>query len=620
MFTLPNETLSHLLGIVLHYFFNQLQINKMTSKLQQVQRYTNFISRQLKILKEERQNVIGTVDDEVNQVEREVDAWVNGGVINQSTFDKINNRIQQVITFIMAMSVEVSDQDIQESGSDLNQMTSAKNNNLSGPTISHTREEAEEKTLLIREETLNKSGIDSPYITITRFAILEEAVLSLKNATEQFKEKQENFNKQLEILTYANVNSNTNIKENLTVLEKTSQKPSSNIDDLLETVKNVDIKLKRLEDDNKSINVSMNELNTQASSVRTFTNDALTSIQDLSKRVESTNEHFNEMSNKMNQLEISINVMSSEYKDQFEKICRNSKDKDATNIDYLLETVKNVNIKLNRLEAENMSVNVSIMELNKQISSVTNFSNDVIMSIQDLSKRAENTNQHYNEMSNKMDQLEISINLMSSQYTEQLENMSSRKNEKVDNLQLSKPRLNLEMLKEPLHKKEIFSKGHVLKQVEHFDKELAEISGKVTQIERKINHPTIGFFASKTLDASHICKYIDTFESVSANYGSHFNQSSGEFTAPLNGFYLIILNKHGGKETIGLHKISCIQKMKNPLSVIGDSRQLCSASNNGSVSRLVNLSSGDILVLHAFTQRQNGYGLSKISFSCCLIN
>ncbi|CAL1544350.1 unnamed protein product [Lymnaea stagnalis] len=299
----------------------------MASKVQQVQRFTNFISQQLEILKQERKNLRDTADDAISQVQGEVDAWVHGGLVNQSTCARMNNRIQQVITLLMAKTVEISDLEIKESESEINQMTLAKSNDSTNPKLSHTSEESEDKTMPKREDTLHKSGEDTDNISTMRISRLEEAVLSLKKTTEHSQEKQEIVNKKLEILTNANLKSKTKIQGRLTELEKTSKEISSNVDDLFETVTNVDEKLNRSEDENKSVNVSMNELNKQISSVRTCSNDALMSIQDLSKSVESSNQNYNEMSNKMDQLEISINLMSSQYTEQFENMSSLNTDK-----------------------------------------------------------------------------------------------------------------------------------------------------------------------------------------------------------------------------------------------------------------------------------------------------
>ncbi|CAL1544344.1 unnamed protein product [Lymnaea stagnalis] len=162
----------------------------MASKVQQVQRFINFIIQQLELLKEERKNVIDTVDDAVNQVQREVEAWVNGGPVNQSTCARMNNRIQQVITAFMAKTVAISDLDVQGEKSDQYQMTSASSHDSTSPKMSHTREEPQEKMKLSSEKTLPNTGVDTPYMTPMRFAILEEAVFSLKKTTEQNQEKQ----------------------------------------------------------------------------------------------------------------------------------------------------------------------------------------------------------------------------------------------------------------------------------------------------------------------------------------------------------------------------------------------------------------------------------------------
>ncbi|CAL1546352.1 unnamed protein product [Lymnaea stagnalis] len=294
-----------------------------------VQRYIDFINHQMDILKGERKTVLEAADDAIHQLESEIDAWVVGGLVNQTTCAQMNNRISQVITLFMAKSVEISDLEIKENESDLNQTSSASSNDSLIPKASYTNEEVQERTTFSRDETLNKSGVDIPYVTTTRIAILEEAVFSLKKTTEQVEEKQENFNKKLEILANTSLKSTKKIKERLAVLEKTNQHIASTVDDLFETVKNVDVKLNISEEENKSVNVSINELNKQISSVRTCSNDALIFMQDLAKSVDGTYLRYNEMSNKMNQLEISIDLMSTQYKGFFENMIHSLRDKRA---------------------------------------------------------------------------------------------------------------------------------------------------------------------------------------------------------------------------------------------------------------------------------------------------
>ncbi|CAL1544345.1 unnamed protein product [Lymnaea stagnalis] len=489
----------------------------MASKTQ-VQRFIDIINQHFDILKREKKTVLEAVDDAINQVHIEVDAWVNGGLVNQTTCAQMNNRITQVINLIMTKSIEISDLQIKENESDLNQAPSANSNISIIPKTSYTKEEVNERAMFGREETQRTSGIDTSCITTARFVILEEAVLSLKKATEHIQEKQENVNKKLEILINANLKSKKKNQERITVLEKRNKEISLNVDDLFETTKNLDDKLKRLEDENKPVNVSMNELNKEISSVRTCSNDALMSIQDVSKSVESTN-------------------------------------------------------------------------------------------------------QHYNEMSDKMNQLEISINLMSTQYTEKIDNMERLNKDKVDDLigmvcqLLSKRLAPLETLNETLNKKVILSKEHISK-VEAIDTQLAEISGKVTLIERKFNQPTLLFNALKIV-SSEKCTNIGGFDIVFTNNGDHFDPLSRTFTAPLSSFYLISI--HVIKSTRESFKIRCLQKFIDMQFRCERTRQICCVSEKGCVTCLVELKATQKILLELEFLENKTICQMEIRFSCFMI-
>ncbi|CAL1537631.1 unnamed protein product [Lymnaea stagnalis] len=204
---------------------------------------------------------------------------------------------------------------------------------------------------------------------IKRLEKMEEEVSSLKNATKEIQEKQKtcdeklkepsvpkkpfdkvlndvkilkknadrfqnevsdqhkNVDKKVDTLHNMHLKFKKKIHERVNKIKETNGDISSSIDHYFETVTEFDSRLKSLEDKNKSVNVSVNELNKQISSVRTCSNDALMSIQDLSKSVESTNQHYNEMSDKMNQMEISINLMSAQYTEQLENMKSHNQDK-----------------------------------------------------------------------------------------------------------------------------------------------------------------------------------------------------------------------------------------------------------------------------------------------------
>ncbi|CAL1537641.1 unnamed protein product, partial [Lymnaea stagnalis] len=249
------------------------------------------------------------------------------------------------------------------------------------PSVSKTAEDAKTGTTLSKDGNVTVSDANTVHIANTRFAILEESVLSLKKTTERGQEKQkhvdrvlkdlttqqENVNKKVEILTNANLKSKKEIKKRILDLEMTSQDISSNVDQLSETVRNVDVQLKRLEDENKSVNVSMNELNKQISSVRTCSNDVLMSIKDLSKNVESTNQHYNEMSNKINQLEISIDLMSSQCTEQIENMSSANKDTFEECIGMICQLLNRRLTPLQKLnETLNRKVNTSEKQLRKE--------------------------------------------------------------------------------------------------------------------------------------------------------------------------------------------------------------------------------------------------------------
>ncbi|CAL1542339.1 unnamed protein product [Lymnaea stagnalis] len=459
----------------------------MASTLPQAERFVKIINQQLEILKEERNTVIDAVDQRISQVQSEVNAWINGGLVNHTTYAEINNRIQEILTLFIDKSVEISGVDV---------------------------------------------GSDASHNMTMRFAKLEEAVDSLKKKTENVKDKIENVDKilknvstqqekdhnKLEILTNAKLKSENKLKNKITDLEKEYQDIKLNIDDLVGTVTNVDVKLNRLENENNSFNISMNELNQQISSVRTC-------------------------------------------------------------------------------------------------------SNDVLMSIQDLSKSVESTNQHYNEMSNKMNQLKISMNLMSSQCTEQFENMSSLNKDKTDDLigmvcQLLAKRLTpLEYLNETLNKKvnviekERFEKNYI-------EDRVAEITNKITEIELKCNPPKVGFFACKkyVLQSEGLCT-ITSYNKVCAYYGDHFDQSTGIFTAPLNGLYLITIMTGSSSKTI-TNTINGY-RIRNDTSI--QSIFCHPVSINQTITRCAKIAAGDKLYLNCQTTDKHENDNITITFACYLI-
>ncbi|CAL1544342.1 unnamed protein product, partial [Lymnaea stagnalis] len=118
-----------------------------------------------------------------------------------------------------------------------------------------------------------------------------------------------------------------------------------------------------------------------------------------------------------------------------------------------------------------------------------------------------------------------------------------------------------ETLNETLNKKVILSKEHISK-VEAIDTKLAELSGRVIQIESKFSTPTLLFNAFKAAPFRGGRFNIGHFNDVPTNYGSHLDPFSGKFTAPQNGFYLISIEIKATKN--GSYNVKCFRTSKNP--------------------------------------------------------
>ncbi|CAL1544355.1 unnamed protein product [Lymnaea stagnalis] len=242
------------------------------------------------------------------------------------------------------------------------------------------------------------------------------------------------------------------------------------------------------------------------------------------------------------------------------------------------------------------------------------------MSIQDLSKRGESTNQHYNEMSNKMNQLEISINLMSSQYTEQFENMSSLNKDKVDDLigvvcHLVAKRLNpIENLRDALNKIST-TKIPLLLQMERIESQFMDLSNKTVRIESKCRLPNVGFYAWGNFDLK-VGKYIlKNFTNVNGNFGHHFNSISGQFTIPFNGLYLIsissILDDDNRIDIKSHNKSSC--QLDKDLN-----RGLCFFYGSGTITFCAELKVGEQVFIKVNIKKKNIE--TAIDFSWCMVN
>ncbi|CAL1537632.1 unnamed protein product, partial [Lymnaea stagnalis] len=183
-------------------------------------------------------------------------------------------------------------------------------------TTEDTQDRAEIADKTIEEDSFEKENVDKD---------LNDVYLKLENIyniLKDFSKKQENDRIEVVNLSNTHLKFKKQILERILDLEKINKEYSSNVDYLHRTVTNADATLNRLEDENKYVNVSINELNQQISSVRICSHDALMSIQDLSKSVENTNQHYNEMSNKVKKLKTTMTL----YIGNFEKASSIKKD------------------------------------------------------------------------------------------------------------------------------------------------------------------------------------------------------------------------------------------------------------------------------------------------------
>ncbi|CAL1544357.1 unnamed protein product [Lymnaea stagnalis] len=277
-----------------------------------------------------------------------------------------------------------------------------------------------------------------------------------------------------------------------------------------------------------------------------------------------------------------------------------------------------VDSRLSKSEQEIKSISASQHTFNKEISSVRTCSNDALMSIQDLTKSVEGTNQHYNEMSNKINELEILINLKSTQYTEQFENMRSLNNDRVDDsigvvCQLVAKRLNqIENLKEALNKISTTKTPLSLK-MDGIKNQCEDLSNKIVQIESKCFLPNVGFYAWRVFDFEVGSYNVENFTNSDGNYGYHFDSISGMFTAPFNGLYLIsISSKLDDDNRIDITKKSSCQAVSLP------GKCLCCFRGSQTITFCAELKVGERVSIHV-TIRKKDMG-KCIEFSCCMIN
>ncbi|CAL1544359.1 unnamed protein product [Lymnaea stagnalis] len=504
----------------------------MASNAQQTQRFIKFINQQLEVLKEEQRTIKNAVDDGIIQAQSRIDAWVSAGHINQTTFEEISNMLQQSITCFIAKSVEISGLHNNEKMVEQNETSFSNVHDSTSLTVSKNEDTEKSDMALKRKEDVivakdksseEKEANISKIMTI-KFAILEEAVFSLKKTTEQVKEKQdnidrtlkdvstqqENVNKKFESSHKTNLNFKKQTQRTITEIEKKSKNISINVDHLFETVNKFDDKLNRLEEQKMSRDVSMNELNKQFSSVKKCSDDACASTQDLSKSVESTKQEYNEISNKMNQLEISINQMSSQYKEQFENMCSLNEDK------------------------VNDLIGMSCHLLNKRLSP-----------LEDL-----------REALNKVNSTRHALYI------------------KVDDLT-----------------------GQVL-----------DLSGAVKELKSKCCRPIVGFQAHRNLVPSEGSKEIlENFDNVKPNSGNNFNPVSGVFTAPFGGLYLIsISGKLAGNSEILVLRFT----KSEPI--------LCSLFGNQTITRCFVLEVGDRIAL--YLKHNEEKTTTCVDFTCFFIN
>ncbi|CAL1542336.1 unnamed protein product [Lymnaea stagnalis] len=174
---------------------------------------------------------------------------------------------------------------------------------------------------------------------------------------------------------------------------------------------------------------------------------------------------------------------------------------------------------------------------------------------------------------------------------------------------------------------------------------LAEVSRKIDQIEKDWVKPSVGFFALKhsPLPAGDVTEF-----DCKDNYGRHLDTSSGRFTAPLNGFYLISTSTYSQSNTfckICLHRMK-YQPDQNPLALCKGyfnqsltalweaySNQsppaLCNVNSNQSPKPLFGVYSNQSITLCVHMKEGDRVRLESatdvttpdilIQFSCCLL-
>ncbi|CAL1537630.1 unnamed protein product [Lymnaea stagnalis] len=512
----------------------------MASKTQLAQRLDTFLKHQLEMLEVESRTMKDAMDDVVNKmhlsVAQEMDQWTCSGHVNQLRFQEIAKNIQQAITFVIMKTIEISGLNNDEFEHEVSQTAVS----LTPPAAKAT-------------DTAPGTIVDFESMT-RRLATLEEDVFSMKCTTKEIQEKQEISVEKLNEISV----------------------PKENFDKVLNDVNILKKKVDRVQ-------------------------------KEISALQDNVDKNFDTLHDTHLKFKKKIQERVNEIKEKNADI--------STNVDYSLETLTIVDSRFKKLEEKNEALNVSMNELNQQISSFRTCSNDALMSVQDLSKSVESTSQHYNEMSNKMNQLELSINHMKSQYTEQFENMSSLNKDKIDDLiglvcHLVAKRLNpIETFREALNKIPI-TKSPISLKMDGIESQFVDLSNKIVEIESKCRLPNVGFYAWSTFDLDLGPHYLENFSNVWGNYGDHFGSTSGKFTAPLDGLYLMSISAK-------LHDDNKTQ-LERCKPDEDESEELCQFFGNQTITFCAEMTAGEQVFIKVDIEE---YDKGKcVDFSCCLIN
>lgn len=127
------------------------------------------------------------------------------------------------------------------------------------------------------------------------------------------------------------------------------------------------------------------------------------------------------------------------------------------------------------------------------------------------------------------------------------------------------------------------------------------------------NHPA--FSAGRTAGNQSATQVI-VYDSIFTNVGSHYNASTGVFTAPVAGsyfFYWYALNNQNSAATEVVLQVNGTQQ--------ADARQFASSNNNNSLSgsMLVNLNANDAVRTYIVTGTVYGLGSAYCRFGGYLI-